>query len=563
MELDNSLWKDIPSYDGYQAHPSGLIRNKSTEYIYKCECKKHRYISIHINKKSVAIHRLIALTYCNNDEPSIKTQVNHINGVKRDNSSINLEWISPSENVRDAVNRGRIDGKSRAMPVRVIFQNKTYKDYNSQKEAEEDLNLPNLTITKYICKYDGIYYGKKGIKNKGKYTPKYIFKNITTEINEVIMEKPVNINGFTHLIACSNGKLLNNQTRKEIKGSNDGRYLRIKSRNCNGISKSAHQIIILTFISNPENKPYVNHINGDTFDNSVKNLEWCTQSENMKHARTTGLFTKESEEQRLNKVRVPVYKLELNGTIVEEYPSVTDANISISEGADISSVCNGYSNKDKDKRYTSSGYGWCYKKDYKTPIINKMYKKIFPELISQNDIQYDKIREFVSSGTRPVWQLDLDGTRIKLWNLPSYINIEGYDIIGGNITKAINDKSMCSGYYWEYSTYEDILDPSRNYVKKTPEYICNILEIPENRFLKPEIVSIIRENVTESGHLRIRSKPIVQLHNNIIIKYWSGPNKANITLKYTRNTIERCLSGKQKIVKGYEWRFATIDEMCI
>ena len=192
-----------------------------------------------------------------------------------------------------------------------------------------------------------------------------------------------------------------------------------------------------------------------------------------------------------------------------------------------------------------------------------MYKKIFPELISQNDIQYDKIREFVSSGTRPVWQLDLDGTRIKLWNLPSYINIEGYDIIGGNITKAINDKSMCSGYYWEYSTYEDILDPSRNYVKKTPEYICNILEIPENRFLKPEIVSIIRENVTESGHLRIRSKPIVQLHNNIIIKYWSGPNKANITLKYTRNTIERCLSGKQKIVKGYEWRFATIDEMCI
>lgn len=60
-------------------------------------------------------------------------------------------------------------------------------------------------------------------------------------------------------------------------------------KNGNKKRYSLHRLIAIAFIENKNNKPYINHKDGNKLNNSIENLEWCTCRENTMHALNIGL----------------------------------------------------------------------------------------------------------------------------------------------------------------------------------------------------------------------------------------------------------------------------------
>ena len=129
-------------------------------------------------------------------------------------------------------------------------------------------------------------------------------------------------------------------------------YLRV-SLCKGGIKKSylLHKLVAETFIDNSGNKAQINHIDGNKFNNTTKNLEYCTQSENIKHAYKNGLMKPRYGIDNPNITVIEQY--DINNNFIKEWVGVKETE-KILKINNISVCCSG-------KRKTAGGYIWKYK----------------------------------------------------------------------------------------------------------------------------------------------------------------------------------------------------------
>lgn len=84
---------------------------------------------------------------------------------------------------------------------------------------------------------------------------------------------------------CGDIRKINGEIIRQYKNSNGYLLARLS-----GPRKEVrvHRVVAEAFILNPKNLPFVNHIDCTRSNNSVENLEWCTQWENLNHSQKLG-----------------------------------------------------------------------------------------------------------------------------------------------------------------------------------------------------------------------------------------------------------------------------------
>lgn len=102
--------------------------------------------------------------------------------------------------------------------------------------------------------------------------------------NQEIIEARYDL-AFQKYIISPDGTITNKRFKKRVEGSINRkgyRYVAIYDASTGKQGKVyVHRLVALRYIPNPDNKPHINHKDGNPLNNDRDNLEWCTAQENV------------------------------------------------------------------------------------------------------------------------------------------------------------------------------------------------------------------------------------------------------------------------------------------
>ena len=263
------------------------------------------------------------------------------------NKAENLEWTTARENTQHASKIGKLKPTNHRKVRRISPETGEIVEYPSIQIAYEK----NKNIIKHSSYINNACSSRQG--TSGGYVWEYVEEKETTTI-------PVNskvITGYTNYSITSDGKVLNNKTKKFLNPPlNKSGYAIVdlnadnydETKDCSNYTRKrtakrkkfrVHRLVAEYFIQNPDPTLYteVNHKNKKRADNRVENLEWVSPLQNMRHAH--------------NKI---VYQYTQDWTLVGKYNSLNEAGEKT--GISNKNISSGL----RRAPYRANGFYWTY-----------------------------------------------------------------------------------------------------------------------------------------------------------------------------------------------------------
>lgn len=179
--MTNEVWKEITFGNGrFSVSNNGRVRNNETDKILSQQIQNSGYKIVHLNykgkRKANTVHRLVAIAFV--DREQNKNLVDHKDGNKLNNHFENLRWVTPSGNMQNAFQLGKMENAKnkakgrmkklgsthgfensqknliKAKPVSLVIEGTTI-EFRSLRQASLHLKIDHKTLSQRISK--GLY----------------------------------------------------------------------------------------------------------------------------------------------------------------------------------------------------------------------------------------------------------------------------------------------------------------------------------------------------------------------------------------------------------------------
>jgi hypothetical protein len=226
-------------------------------------------------------------------------QVDHIDNKPGNNTLANLRWVTPSENVQHSFDTNanrKSNAAAQSRPIRCI---ETQIEYPSATIAAKELGLHQGLI----C---DVLKGRQKTTGKRKHRFEYVEEPDLE--NECWKNHPE-----LGIPVSTQGRVINQSGKTRGYHRKDG-YMEVMYK---GKNYYVHRLVAETWLHNPEKKPQVDHIDNNKSNNTLANLRWVTQSENIQHSYDTNANRKSCGAAQSRPIRCIETQI--------EYPSITIA----------------------------------------------------------------------------------------------------------------------------------------------------------------------------------------------------------------------------------------------